>query len=272
MREESPIKDNGITPSELKVIQMDVLQAIDEFCGVNNIKYSLACGTLLGAARHKGYIPWDDDIDIYIPRADYLRLMRLFPDVYKGRYKLVSIERDRKWDRTSAKAYDIFTSFYEPGQSYHLGVNIDIFPIDDVPDNEKEWNSFDKKRTFINKLLDNGRYSKVSINRFSCKRLFIQLFFCLVSCRQLAELLNKYVQQFNKCNYSRCFESCTAVLVKNPFPKALFDDLILLPFEDREYYVFADYDTYLTASYGNWRELPPEEKRVSHHIYKATWK
>lgn len=272
MREETIIKDNIITLPELKVIQMEVLTAIDEFCSANSIKYSLACGTLLGAARHKGYIPWDDDIDIYILRADYMRLMSLFPNIYKGRYKLVSIERDKKWDRTSAKAYDIRTNFYEPGQSYHLGVNIDIFPIDDVPDGENEWNSFDKKRAYIIKLLDIGRYGKVSSNRFSCKRLAVQLFFCLVSCRQLANLLNKYVQKFNKCNYSRCFESCTAVLVENPFPKALFDDLILLPFEDHEYYGFADYDTYLAASYGNWRELPPEEKRVSHHVYKATWK
>ena len=66
--------------AELKVIQMDVLEVIDQFCNENNIRYSLACGSFLGSIRHNGYIPWDDDIDIYVPREDYERLIRIFPE------------------------------------------------------------------------------------------------------------------------------------------------------------------------------------------------
>ena len=261
-----------LNSDELKLLQLKVLDAIHEYCTENNIIYSLACGTLLGAARHKGYIPWDDDIDIYMYRDDYNRLVDSFPEVYKNRYKIVSLERDRNWDRTSAKAYDVLTDLQEPGSTYPLGVNIDIFPIDDVPDDEAEWLSFDRLRRRMCNLLSFRRYAKVSPHRAFYKDLVIRALKCFTNCRQLSRMLDRYVQRYNHKGYKRCFESCTAIITVNPFPKKLFNDLVLLPFEDREYYAFADYDTYLTSAYGNWQQLPPKEKRVSHHTFKAYWK
>ena len=89
--------------NELKQIQLDVLSAVHGFCIEHGIRYSLGCGTMLGCARHQGYIPWDDDIDIYLPREDYNKLVNEFPETLNGKYQFISLERDSKWNRATAK-------------------------------------------------------------------------------------------------------------------------------------------------------------------------
>jgi len=260
--------------NELKMLQMDILENIHHFCVENNIKYSMACGTLLGAARHKGYIPWDDDIDIYIPREDYEKLIKIFPKDYKGRYKIVSITTEQGWNRPYAKAVDFRTELFEPGDDYVLGVNIDIFPIDDVPDNNEDWAKFDRIRRMLYQwfvfsyFTENHRkpYKRVIKRIVRMAMEFVKYRYHLVS------MFNSYIQRYNKKGYNRCFECCMGVNIRSPFPKELFQHLVEMPFEDKKFLGFEDYDQYLTSSYGNWRKLPPEDKRVSHHTFKAYWK
>ncbi len=264
-----------IGKEELKMIQMDVLSAIHHFCLEHEIKYSLGCGSMLGCARHKGYIPWDDDIDIYMLREDYNKLIREFPDIYEEHYKFVTLERDEKWQRAYGKAYDSTTIIKEETTaSYELGVNIDIFPIDFVPDNEEEWLRYDKKRRSLQYVYE------MKVTTFRSGRPFLKnaflafckLVFLPISSRQLAKQIQNVAQRFNEQPASRVFECCQGLFQKHPFKKSLFDNLTLLPFEDREYMAFADYDEYLTNGYGDWRQLPPKEKQVSHHAFEAWWK
>ena len=132
--------------TEVKKLQMDVLSAIDEFCKSNGIKYSLGEGSMLGAIRHQGFIPWDDDIDIVLLRTEYNRLMAEFPEVYKGCFKIASLERNMEWSRPYAVAYDDNTVIVEAGrEKLSIGVKIDIFPVDNIP------NGIDVKR-FYNRL------------------------------------------------------------------------------------------------------------------------
>ena len=145
------IKDR-IGVQELKQLQIEILKAIHSFCEEYHIKYSLACGTMLGAVRHKGYIPWDDDIDIYLLRDDYNKLVKLFPNVYHEHYELISIERNKIWSRPYAKAFDNRTLLFENiNDSSSIGINIDIYPIDDVPDVKSEWSRYNSIRRFFQK-------------------------------------------------------------------------------------------------------------------------
>ena len=265
-----------ITPEELKTLQLDVLQAVDKFCRERGIRYSLACGSMLGAVRHKGYIPWDDDLDVYLLREDYNRLMAEFPAVYEGRYELVSLERDDRWDLLIAQAYDNRTVFVEGAHTaMNVGVKVDLFPIDDVPDDEAAWTAYDRKRRLLARTLL-VKSSLISRKQRSFRKnlgmLLVKIVSFPIGRKRLGRILNRYAQKFNGKGYHSAFECIQGLLQKHKFSKALFDSLVDYPFEDRHFLGFADADAYLRNGYGDYMKLPPEEKRVAHHLYKAYWK
>lgn len=265
---------------ELKIVQMDILSAVHRFCLAHNIKYSLSCGSMLGCARHQGYIPWDDDIDIYLLREDYNRLIKEFPDTLEGSYKLVTLERSAKWDKAFGKAYDARTVFKErKREPYEIGVNIDVFPIDYVPQDETEWLKYDKNRRFWQYIFG-LRFAGIKVFNFHkdrslLKNLCIVIYKLVLLCiplRCIARYLQYIAKNNNKKKSDYVFECAQGIFQKHPFPKQLFDNIVLMPFEDRKYMAFANYDEYLTNAYGDWRKLPPVEKRVTHHNFKAWWK
>ena len=263
-----------ITDDELRNLQIGVLNAIDTFCKERGITYSLACGTLLGAIRHKGYIPWDDDIDIYLLRDNYNRLMMEFPNVYDNYFKLISLERNDLWDRPYAKAFDDRTIVEENAvNSVKIGVNIDIYPIDDVPNDEQKWFSYNRKRRLFQRL-----YASKTIKlggRSVLKDLILlilKFFLIFVSRRQFAEFLSSYAQKYNEKNYEYVFENVQGMLQKNRFKKCLFLSVVDAPFNGHSFSIFRDYDDYLRNAYGDYMQLPPENKRVTHHDFDAFWK
>lgn len=267
---------------ELKVLQMDVLQAIDEYCQDNSISYSLACGSMLGAVRHKGYIPWDDDIDIYMLRDDYEKMMHLFPNVYKDHFCISSLERSKTWDKTFAKAYDNRTLVIENNDYDELfGVNIDIFPIDEVPDDEMEWEKYDAKRR---KLIREYQtlvtpipfgYTPIEMARwlyYKLPKVINSKKRKTVLRRRLCEKIDCNCKKYRNQGYNRVFECCQGLFQKHPFNKSIFNSIVYYPFEDRQFQGFENYDEYLRNGFGDYMKLPPEEKRISHHDFKAFWK
>lgn len=258
---------------ELKVLQLDVLQAVHDFCIQNGITYSLACGTALGAVRHKGYIPWDDDIDIYLLREDYNRLMREYPKT--GRYQLISMERDKKWDKPYAKAYDSTTVFKEKfNYNVEIGIGIDVYPIDKVPENENNWKNFDKRRRKLQHLLlmKQIQFSKERPFIRNCVAFLSKILLFPFSRRMISNYISHFIQQFNNDDGQWVFESAQGLIQKNRFPKRVFENIIAVPFEDRFFMLFEHYDEYLKNGYGDYMKLPPKEKQVAHHAYKAYWK
>lgn len=267
-----------INVEELKVLQMDVLQTLHEFCIKNNIRYSMACGTMLGAIRHKGYIPWDDDIDVYIPRVDYRKLVEIFPKEYKH-IKLATLERDPLWDKAYGQAYDARTEMHEGEErdlihDMYVGVGIDVYPIDEVPSDEKVWKSYNKRRLKLQWMLI-YKYSvwrpgrKVVLN---IGLMIAKIFLIPFSQRRIATWISKYAQKYEGCGSGLAFEAVQGIYQKRPFNKSNFDELIEIPFEDRVFLGFKDYDNYLKNGYGDYMKLPPEEKRINHHFYRAWWK
>ena len=120
---------------ELRDIQMGILDDVHKFCEEQGLRYSLSSGTLIGAVRHKGYIPWDDDIDIYMQRVDYERFLKTYQD-QQGHYKLLAPsqkERDEAYYYTFAKVVDLRTKMIEQEtEGYEIGVYVDVFPVDYV--------------------------------------------------------------------------------------------------------------------------------------------
>ena len=123
---------------ELKIIQIEILDEVHNFCLEKGITYFLSSGTLIGAIRHRGYIPWDDDIDLYMPRKDYERFLKIFNQISEN-CRVLSLSTDKKYALAYAKVERLGTRMIEHVDNpMEMGVNIDVFPIDGVPDSETE--------------------------------------------------------------------------------------------------------------------------------------
>ncbi|WP_448781027.1 LicD family protein [Bacteroides congonensis] len=263
-----------INLAELKVIQMDVLEVIDKFCTENNMHYSLACGSFLGAIRHKGYIPWDDDIDIYMPREDYERFIRIFPEEL-NHIKVASMERESKWNRAYAQAYDNRTIMNEYAKTpINVGVYIDVYPLDSVPDSDVEWIRYNKLRRTLIRTYE-LKYIPIRWDRSILRNIVLILGKTLLlpfNSRQMAKFISRFAQRYNGKGYNRSFECVQGMLQKYPFQSSLMTEFTRTQFEDRQFIIMKDYDAYLSNGYGNYMQLPPKEKQVPHHQFKAYWK
>ena len=126
-----------ITLDESKRIQLDILQSIHDFCIANNLKYSICGGTLIGAVRHKGFIPWDDDIDIFMLREDYNKFIHDYKDL-SGIYILHSLENDESYSYPYAKVEDVRTYIEEDVTAGNIGIAVDVFPVDNCMNDREE--------------------------------------------------------------------------------------------------------------------------------------
>lgn len=258
---------------ELKEIEFDILKMFDSFCREHDIKYYLAFGTLLGAVRYKKFIPWDDDIDVLVPREDYNRLLTLFQDSEK--YCLYSFERNSKFHFPFAKLCDMTTRKEETAyktKGVSLGVEIDIFPLDTFDNNleiaKKEVKIITKNMlllgaTKLDKPLSNNpiKYIIKGIRMYFCKRLGGGYF------------VKKIIKESNKpeqkgSNYLGVKVWCIWG-ERGIIPAEVFSDKVDMEFEGEMFPAPIGYDTYLTCLYGDYLPEPPKEKQKTHHSFKA---
>ena len=186
---------------EIKEIGLNILKKVHDFCVSNDIMYSLACGTLIGAVRHKGFIPWDDDIDIYMLRSDYNRFISLFQEQAPEHLAISSLINEPKWHLSWAKVYDIRTVCYEhiAVDVKETGLGIDIFPIDSAPESREEWRHFEKKRRiFVNACtLKKMKWSKKRSKSNNILMCLCKLILFPFSIHKLATFLDQYAQSYN---------------------------------------------------------------------------
>jgi len=267
---------------EQKEICLEILKFADDFCRKNNLRLFLAYGSLIGAVRHKGYIPWDDDIDVMMPREDYEKLLKIFPN--HPYYKLLHFGNERNYTKTFATLNDIRTYKEEfvIRKKYRIALclNIDIFPFDNFPDNPKEQDLFIKGISYRIKRQQciTWRYTRgKTIISTILKTLGITYmrtleFFGITSVRKQFEEYNKYIQQYNKTRTSFC--GCGEDIYSNNIllPSDIFDESLESNFEGFRFRIPKKYDIILSSQYGDYMKLPPVELRVPHHLCKCYWR
>lgn len=258
-----------IETEELKKIQLDILDNVALFCEQHGLRYYLAYGTLLGAVRHKGYIPWDDDIDIHIPRPDYEQFIKEYNNS-DSPYRVVSPECDSRYRVPFAKVHcpkSIVNEFHFKPDVF--GVYIDIFPLDGVESQRQA------KRCGELRRLMHVKNSVFLKDMPLTRKLRLAITKLILLPIPLSSLLKLIKNTATRCQYDNSKKICSFMsrtAAREILPRDVFDEYTMLPFEGKEYRAPKGYDRYLSANYGNYMQLPPEEKRVSHHNSEARWK
>lgn len=255
-----------IYDDELKSIQLDILKFVHDFCQANSIKYFLAYGTLLGAIRHGGYIPWDDDIDIAMMRPDYEKFIEEFSK-QKSKYRVLSV-RSSEYQYPFAKVDRTDTVMKEfSNLKTEIGINIDIFPIDYLP--------LGKEKMFFDKV---NKYFK--LYTFKCVKCSPQIALYKNIILRLFQICFKYVSFNYLCSkidllakQSRESGLCANIVASYGFNEVTdvlcFNKVVDISFEGCLFKAPLDGHQWLTNIFGDYMQLPPESKRVSHHVYEA---
>lgn len=279
-----------LTIDEIKEIQLNMLIDFAAFCDRNNITYYLAGGTLLGAVRHQGFIPWDDDIDLMMPRKDFDRAISKYNHNF---YKLNYVTNNEEHYEQIAKLCDtrtyLFNDSYRNTEINSINfVAIDICPIDGLPNNVVK-----QKALFFVVGILNAIHSATVLSIKPTKRYqdshagllnwklhlrniakYIMIgIFGRTKPQYWVKVLNEIVtkEDFYNHNYVAALVSCIHES-KEKMPSHIYEPKKLLEFEGHKFWGLADNDYYLSHLYGDYMKLPSEDKRVSHHDLKAYWK
>lgn len=247
---------------EARALQYEMLKVVDKFCRENNITYFLTFGTLLGAVRHKGFIPWDDDIDIMMPEPD----LKKFCELYKSdRYVVVSAESDPSHILVFPRMYDELTYSYT-GNIKTYGIGIDLYGIYGLT------SSVYKYRDYIRKfyVLWNKR------RRLAGFRRHLALWHLWPVNSLSFPLLQNEVMKGIRHQQQYPYETSKICMIDTrpamPIIKDWLQDPIELTFEDGVFYAPRGYKELLTLMYGNYMELPPDNQRTPYHGYNCFWK
>ncbi len=257
----------------IKKIELEILLNVTSFCEKNNLGYYLCYGTLLGAVRHNGFIPWDDDIDISMPRSDYEKFLSIYSD---ENYELFHWKRSNKCLCTFAKVFDNRTVLIENGDYGELyGVNIDIFPDDGVPDTKRKIKKHVSKMKFLWGLVVCGTIKDISLRK-PTKKLAIWLgraFFKVIPIKHY--ITGRVIENAKKYQYDTSEYAGHLVWgygEREIVRRSWISEYTKVEFEGYSLNAPKHYDEYLTQIYGDYMTPPPMEKRQYNHGLKAYWK
>lgn len=257
--------------TEIQERLLGMMDWFDSFCEENNITYYAVGGTVLGAVRHKGFIPWDDDIDVGVPRADYDRLIELmkgYPNE-NCRYKLESPLENKDYIYAFSKLFDTQTTLVEDKQNpLKRGIYIDVFPLDGIAKTKEEAIKAYKKIDRKLRILHAQTYVLNKNDRLIKKLFYLGIKMLKPFMRGKDATIKKIdllCREKSFYEYEYVGNLVGAWAQKEIMPKKYFGKPIKLQFENMLINVPEDYDNYLKSLYKNYWELPPEEKRVSHH-------
>jgi lipopolysaccharide cholinephosphotransferase len=260
------------------MVELEIAKEVDRICRENDIKYFMDSGTLLGAIRHKGFIPWDDDIDFGMLRAEYEKFIKIAPKALSDKYFLQTWETDSEYPFAFAKVRKKGTLFQETAaknSKYHNEIFIDIFPYDTFPvESEKQRYQGKKVMKYRLTLMMKAKMTPWLRNKSLIKRLGVYIKYlpyraiALMSDRKrLIEKYTSIMQLYNAGKTGYVYEQSGGA----PYGKWVVSDLCIgdysfQKFEDTEFMAPQDCHLYLKTCYGDYMKLPPKEKQVNHQV------
>ena len=262
-----------VTLKKLHDVELEILKEFIRICNKHNLKYFAVGGTLIGTIRHKGFIPWDDDIDIGMPREDYDKFIKISEKELNKKY-FIQVGYDYK------NSWAPFTKIRKKNTladeenithiNYPKGIFIDIFPFDNI--NTNNGILFKIKCNIIVTITD-AIYYKWGIKKINeIRRKTLCRFFSLFSNKYLKRIQNKLMKSKNKKDTKYLVSYCGSyTMQKETQLKELFFPLQTKKFEDIDILVPNKYDTYLTNIYGDYMKLPPKEKRENHSMMNISF-
>lgn len=258
------MKIDNIELIEIQKKLFEILVEFDRICRKNNLKYTLEGGTLLGAVKYKGFVPWDDDIDVVMLREDYDKFCEIAKCEISEKYFLSNNDTCAHFPLSYSKLCAEGTLYVQRGYEHldmHQGVFIDIFPIDNI--NKKYF----KLQKILISSLQGGKSVKLKVGG---PKKIRYLLFSILPLRFINKNLTKLMNLFNKKNTRYVYELCARNDNFPPLERRIYTELIELEFCEKKFLCSQHYQEFLKSRFGNIEEIPPAEKRKpSHNIIKV---
>ena len=276
LRDEAVSKNpkKKLTPAEVKLVEMNIFRHFIRFCSENKLRWTVDSGTLIGAVRHEGFIPWDDDIDITMPRPDYDRFIELAEKEKIGEHLSLVHSRESGATNAFAKIIDDRTLSVMPlrYKQYNSALWIDVFPVDGRPDNEKEFDKALKQLDILGKARAYSYTKSKKKNRNPFKAVLKKLYVTAVKPDMFLAPIRKIPVKFPYSDKKWGISFFGVYKKMDKFHPYYFTDVVWKKFEDINVRCTADYAERLTDLYGeSFMTPPPPEKRIAHGI-TAYWK
>ncbi len=262
---------------KVQMVQLEIAREIKRVCEKNNLTVFLSCGTLLGAIRHKGFIPWDDDLDMGMLRDDYKKFILIANKELDKKYSMIEWRSDIEYPHPMIKVVKNGTILKEKKRkdNSNHGIWVDIFPFDHVPNNKKERN-WQKKEIMFYRAIARAKChcatwylnDKILFRKW-VKNLpirFLSLFFT----KKYAAYKYEYAaEKFNDLPCNNYYDNGCDSYDEQIIPEAVFDGVIEVEFEGEKFWAPKGYELYLKTIYGNYMKLPPVEKRQNRHMIET---
>lgn len=247
--------------------EQEILDEIHRICTENGLRYSLAYGTLLGAVRHGGFIPWDDDIDVMMPREDYDRLFEIWDQVASPGFIPVMPDNNPDYYNTFSKIVKDHTTFLQFEEQrknlFHKGIFVDIFPLDRKA--PKGLPAVLQFAAFAVNLLYNRGYPSGAHGLLGLGERILLGIVPKKSYRRISRAAGRFSRRWNHCKDAAWIDPGVLSGCRRYYPAAIFDRLETMCFRGKTYSVFRDWDEVLRLRYGDYMTLPPEEERIWRH-------
>lgn len=258
-----------LTGEEIKKIELSILLRFDYFCKEHNLNYFLSGGTLLGAIRHQGFIPWDDDIDVCMPRPDYEKFIKIFDA--KNENLLVKSYSNGTFSAPFTKIIDLNTkvrSIYISNEE-QTGLWIDIFPVDGLPSGDAETFDIYKRVSFYRKILIlcDARLGEGTTWVRKISKFFLKPIALMIGKKRCASIIEKIARKYPYETLSHVGAITWGLYGPGEkMKKAEFEKSVSVEFEGYNFPAFSCWDSYLKGLYGDYMKLPPVEKRKTHDM------